>query len=95
MNELEQRPPPDPGARLEGHILAVGALLLVGIGFWQHYENYMDAEESRVSIASEQTAPGRADGSTVAVTPGTTETFEHANIHARVSDISWHDCRYR
>jgi hypothetical protein len=83
MNELEQRLAADAGARLEGHILAVCALLLVGIGFWQHYENYMDAEESRVSIASEQTAPQRADGSSGTVTAGTTETFEHANIHAR------------
>jgi hypothetical protein len=95
MNELEQRPAPDSGARLEGRILAVGALLLVGIGFWQHYENYVEAQESRVPIASEQAALWRADGSTVALMPGTTETFAHPNIHAQVSDISWRGCRYR
>lgn len=95
MNELEQRPAPDASARLEGHMLAVGALLLVEIGFWQHHENYVDAEESRVSMASEQMAPGRANRTTVAAMPGTTETFEHTNIHVQVSDISWRDCRYR
>jgi hypothetical protein len=93
MNGLEQRAATDAGTRLEGHILAVGALLLLGIGFWQHYENYLDAVESRVSIASEQTAPGRVDGGTIAVMPGTTEAFEHANIHAQASDISWRNCR--
>jgi len=96
MNELEQSPTPDTAARLEGCLLAVGALLLVGIGFRQHYENYVDAEQDRASINSVQTAPGGANGSTMAVMRlDTAETFEHAKTHVRVSDILRRDCRYR
>jgi hypothetical protein len=93
MNEFEQRRASDAGARLEGRALAVVGLLLVGIGFWQHYDNYVDAEEARVSIAAEQTAP--ADDSPMAVMPGTSETFEHAKTRVQLSDISGRDCRYR
>jgi hypothetical protein len=95
MNELEQRRASDAGARLEGRALAIVGLLLVGIGFWQHYDNYVDAEESRLSIAAEQTAMGPADDSTMAVMPGTSETFEHAKTHVQLTDLSWRDCRYR
>ena len=95
MNECEQRRASDVGARLEGRALAVVGLLLVGIGFWQHYDNYVDAEESRASIAVEQTALGPADDSATAVMPGTSETFEHAKTRVQLSDISWRDCRYR
>jgi hypothetical protein len=95
MNECEQRRASDVAARLECRVLAVVGLLLVGIGFWQHYDNYVDAEESRVSIAAEQTALGPADDSTRAVMPGTSETFEHPKTRVQLSDISWRDCRYR
>jgi len=43
MNECEQRRASDVGARLEGCALAVVGLLLVGVGFLQHYDNYVDA----------------------------------------------------
>jgi hypothetical protein len=95
MNECEQRRASGVGARLEGRALAVVGLLLVGIGFWQHYDNYVDAEESRVSIAAEQTALGPVDDGTMAVMPGTSETFKHAKTRVQLSDISWRDCRYR
>jgi hypothetical protein len=95
MNEFEHFRASDAGARLEGRALAVVAVLLMGIGFWQHYDNYVDAEESPVSIAGEETAPGPADDSTMAVMPGTNETFERAKMHVQLSDISWRDCRYR
>ena len=96
MNEIEQSTAPDTAARLEGCILAAAALLLVGIGFWQHYENYVDAEEDRASIDSVQTAAVGAGGSTMPVMGlDTAETFDHAKMHVRVSDISWRDCRYR
>ena len=84
MNEFERRRASDAGAQLEGRALIVVALL----GFWQHYDNYyVDAEESRASIASEQTGPT----SPMAVS----ETFEHPKMHAQLSDISRSDCRYR
>jgi hypothetical protein len=95
MNEFEHFWASDAGARLEGRALAVVALLLVGIGFWQHYDNYVDAEESRVSIFAEPTALQPADDSTVAATPDTSETFEHPKMHVQLSDNSWRDCRYR
>ena len=43
MNEFEQRRASDARARFEGRALAIVGLLLVGIGFWQHYDNYVDA----------------------------------------------------
>ena len=95
MNEFEQRRASDARARLEGRALAMVGLLLVGIGFWQHYDNYVDAEEGRVSVAAEQTALGPADDSTMAVMPGMSATFEHAKARVQLSDISWRDCRYR
>jgi hypothetical protein len=95
MNEFEHFWVSDAGARLEGRALAVVALLLAGIGFWQHYDNYVDAEESRVSIFDEQTALQPADDSTAAAMPDTSETFEHAQMHVQLSDKSWRDCRYR
>jgi hypothetical protein len=69
MNEFEHFRASDVGAQLESRALAVVALLLVGIGFWQHYDNYVDAEETRVSIAGGQTALGAEDDSTMAVIP--------------------------
>jgi hypothetical protein len=81
--------PPDIVAHLEGRMLAVLALLLVGIGFWQHYTDYVEAEQRGDVVASEQTAPGSAGGSTVAV------RWQHASIRPQVSDISWRDCQYR
>jgi hypothetical protein len=95
MNEFEQRRASDTGARLEGRALAIVGFLLVGIGFWQHYYNYVDAEESRLSVDAEQTAMGPADDNTMAVIPGTSETFEHAKTRIQLTDISWRDCRYR
>jgi hypothetical protein len=95
MNECEQRRASDVGVRLEGCALAVVGLLLMGIGFWQHYDNYVDAEEGRDSIAAAQTALGPADDSTMVVLPGMSETFEHAKTRVQLSDISWRDCRYR
>ena len=95
MNEFEQRRASDARARFEGRALAIVGLLLVGLGFWQHYDNYVDAEESRLSIAAEQTAMGPADDSTMAVMPDTSETFEHAKTRVQLTDISWRDCRYR
>jgi hypothetical protein len=92
MNKFEQRRASDACARLEGRALAIVGLLLVGIGFWQHYDNYVDAEESRLSIAAEQTAIGLADDN---VMPGTSETFEHAKTRVQLTDISWRDCRYQ
>jgi hypothetical protein len=74
MNEFDQRRASDTGARLEGRALAIVGFLLVGIGFWQHYDNYVDAEESRLSVDAEQTAMGPADDNTMAVMPGTSET---------------------
>ena len=94
--EIEQSPVRNTLARVEGGILAVIALLLAGIGFWQHYENYVDAEESRGSIVDVQMAPEGADDSAMAVVrPAAAETFEHAKMRVQVSDISWRDCRYR
>ena len=89
MDEFERRRASDAGAQLEGRALIVVALL----GFWQHYDNYVDAEESRLSMAAEQTAMGPADDNTMAVMPGTSETFEHAKTSVQL--ISWRDCRYR
>jgi len=96
-NEIKQSPVRDTLARVEGGILVVIALLLAGIGFWQHYENYVDAEESRDSIADVQTAPDGSDDSAIAVMrPAAAKTFEHAKMRrVQVSDISWRDCRYR
>ena len=55
----------------------------------------MNAAQDRASIDSVQTAPGGADGSTMAVMRlDTAETFEHAKMHVRVSDILRPDCRY-
>jgi len=59
MKDIAQSPPPDTAAHLEGRILAVVALLLVGIGFWQHYTDYVEAEQRGHFAASVQTAPGR------------------------------------
>ena len=95
-SEIEQSPVRDTFARVEGGILVVIALLLAGIGFWQHYENYADAEENRGSIADVQTAPESADDSTIAaMRPAVAEKYEHAKMRLQVSDISWRDCRYR
>jgi hypothetical protein len=95
-SEIGQSPVRDILARVEGGILVVIALLLAGIGFWQHYENYVDAEESRGSIADVQTAPESADDSTIAaMRPAVAEKYEHAKMRLQVSDISWRDCRYR
>jgi len=88
MNEFERRRASDAGAQLEGRALIVVAVVAL-LGFWQHYDNYVDAEESRASIASEQTGP--TDESPMAVS----ETFEHPKMHAQLSDISRSDCRYR
>jgi hypothetical protein len=38
---------------------------------------------------------GPADDSTMAVMPGTSETFEHAKTRVQLTDLSWRDCRYR
>jgi hypothetical protein len=95
-NEIKQSQVRDTLARVEGGILVVIALLLAGIGFCQHYENYVDAEESRSSIADVQTAPDGADDSAIAVMrPAAAETFEHAKMRVQVSDMAWRDCRYR
>jgi hypothetical protein len=95
MNEFERRPASDAGARLQGCGLALVAWVLMGIGFWQHYENYLDAEQDRRSMADEQTTP-EGDGSSLSVMgPGTAGTREHAKLRVQVSDISWRDCRYR
>ena len=89
MKDIAQSPPPDTAARLEGRILTVVALSLVGIGFWQHYTDYVEAEQRGDFVASAQTAPGaRAGRSMVA-------RWRHANIRLQASDISWRDCRYR
>ena len=95
-NEIEQSLVRDTLARVERCILVIIAVLLAGIGFWQHYENYADAEESRGSIADVQTAPESADDSAIAaMRPAVAEKYEHAKMRLQVSDISWHDCRYR
>ena len=95
-SEIGQSPVRDILARVEGGILVVIALLLAGIGFWQHYENYVDAEESRGSITDVQTAQDGTDDSAIAVMrPAAAETIEHAKMRVQVSDISWRDCRYR
>ena len=89
MKDIAQSPPPDTAARLEGRILAVVALWLVGIGFWQHYTDYVEAEQRGHFAASVQTAPGSASGSSMAA------RWPHANIRLQASNISWRDCRYR
>jgi hypothetical protein len=90
MNEIEQSPPSDTVARLEGRRLAAGALLLVGIGFWQHYTEYVEAEQRGEFVTNVQS------NSTMATTePAMVKTFAHTNIHSHMSDISWRDCRYR
>src|SRR6516164_4557223 len=86
-SEIGQSPVRDTLARVEGGILVVIALLLTGIGFWQHYENYVDAEESHGSIADVQTVPEGADDSAMVVMrPAAAETFEHAKVLVQVSD---------
>jgi|SRR6516165_1949670 len=95
-NEIEQSLVRDTLARVERCILVIIAVLLAGIGFWQHYENYVDAEESRGSITDVQTAQDGTDDSAIAVMrPAAAETIEHAKMRVQVSDISWRDCRYR
>ena len=86
---VEQFPRRGAAARLECHSLAATALLLAGIGFWQHYTGYVEAEQRGDVVASVQTAPESASGSTTAERrPNMAETIEHANIHPQVSDIS-------
>lgn len=88
-DSVEQFPRPGAAARLECHSLAATALLLAGIGFWQHYTGYVEAEQRGDVVASVQTAPESASGSTTAERrPNMAETIEHANIHPQVSDIS-------
>ena len=74
--------------------LATGALLLLsgalGFGFWRHYTLHAQimaaADERRDFVPSLRTAAVRASEATIAVTsPGTTEAFAQANIHARAS----------
>ena len=89
MKDIAQSPPPDTAARLEGRILALVALLLGGIGFWQHYTDYVEAEQRGDFVASVQTAPGSASGSSMAA------RWPHSNIRLQASDISCYDCRYR
>jgi len=81
--------PPDIAIHLEGRMLAVLALLLAGIGFWQHYTDYVEAEQRGDAVASEQTVAVSAGGGTMAA------RWPHAGIHPLASDISWRDCRYR
>jgi hypothetical protein len=89
MNEIEQCPPPDTAARLDGRRLVVGAVLLAGIGFWQHYTEYVEAEQRSEFVASVQSSGTMApSGAAMA------KTFGHTTIHPYVSDISWRDCRY-
>jgi hypothetical protein len=83
---VEQSRRLDAAALLECRTLAATALLLVGIGFWQHYTGYVEAEQRR--DASVTTAPESASGSTAARWPNMAEAIEHANIHPQVSDIS-------
>ena len=90
MNEIEHCPPADAAARLDGRRLAAGALLLVGIGFWQHYTEYVEAEQRSEFVAGVQSS-----GTMAASGPAMGKTFGHTNIHPQVSDISWRDCRYR
>ena len=89
MTEIAQFRPPDTAARLEGRILAIVALLLVAIGFWQHYTDYVEAEQRGDFVASVQTAAGSASGSSMAA------RWPHTNIRLPASDISWRDCRYQ
>jgi hypothetical protein len=86
MTDIAQFPPPDTAARLEGHILAVVALLLVGIGFWQHYTDYVEAEQRGDFVASVQTAPGSASGSSMAA--------RRPHASRRATSLG-RDCRYR
>jgi hypothetical protein len=90
MNEIEQSPAADTAARLEGRRLAAGALLLVGIGFWQHYTEYVEAEQRSELVASVQSSSSMA-----AREAAMAKTFGHTNIRPHVSDVSWRDCRYR
>ena len=89
MKDIAQSAPPNTAARLEGRILAAVALSLVGIGFWQHYTDYVEAEQRGDFVANVQTALGSAGGGSMAV------RWSHANIRLQASDISWRDCRYR
>ena len=89
MKDIAQSPPPDTAARLEGRILTVVALSLVGIGFWQHYTDYVEAEQRGDFVANVQMALGSESGSSMAA------RWPHANIRLQASDISWRDCRYR
>jgi RND family efflux transporter MFP subunit len=86
-------PPKAKGLR-GASALATGALLLLsgalGFGFWRHYTLHAQvmaaADERRDFVPSLRTAAVRASEATIAVTsPGTTEAFEQANIHARAS----------
>jgi hypothetical protein len=88
MNEIEQFLPPDAAARLEGRRLVAGALLLVGIGFWQHYTEYVEAEQRSEFVVQSRSAMA-------ATGPATAKTFGHTNTRPHISDISWRDCRYR
>lgn len=90
MNKVEQCPPSDTAGRVDGGRLAAGALLLLGIGFWQHYTEYVEAEQRSEFVAGVQSS-----GTMAASGPATGKTFARTNIHAHVSDISWGDCRYR
>jgi hypothetical protein len=86
---VEQSPRPGAAAPLECHSLAATALLVVGIGFWQHYTGYVEAEQRGDVVASVQTAPESESGSTTAARqPNMAKTIEDANIHPQVSDIS-------
>jgi hypothetical protein len=89
MKDIAQSPQPDTAARLEGRILAVVVLSLVGIGFWQHYTDYVEAEQRGDFVANVQMALGSESGSSMAA------RWPHANIRLQASDISWRDCRYR
>jgi hypothetical protein len=80
---VEQSRRLDAAALLECRTLAATALLLVGIGFWQHYTGYVEAEQRR--DASVTTAP---ESTAAAGWPNMAEAIEHANIHPQVSDIS-------
>jgi hypothetical protein len=60
---VEQPPRLDAAALLECRSLAATALLLVGIGFWQHYTGYVEAEQRR--DAGVTTASESASGSNI------------------------------
>ena len=88
-NGVEQSPRLGAAARVECHSLTATALLLLGIGFWQHYTGYVEAEQRSDVVASVQTAPESESGSTTAARRrNRAKTIEDANIHPQVSDIS-------